>query len=243
MSSVVVDKLKTFDIYLEHERSKEIAITDLLNEEKCLSFLQKQMIEIKAPNLSVTASMLLKRYAYLVVSSTIYSMVEFNCAPYFPVDACGLTNERTLCIRPDICHWQEFNNMEREKWQEKVLYDLFALHITPVIEILLKVARVPSSILWENTAIRINRIYRNALKDNIDSVKTKRLNSDFNFLKSASGNLFGLKENPLQSYLKIGEELRLNPYRKTCCMYCKLEKDIEEISYCNDCPIKIALEK
>lgn len=238
MSSLFMNKLKDFDIYSEHERPKEVSITDLLNEEKCTSYLQKQMIEMKAPNLSVTASMLSKRYAYLVVSSTLYSMIEFNGAPFFPVKACGLTDKRTLCIRAEMCKWHELNSMERKQWRERVLYNLFALHITPVLEILKKISHVPSSILWENVAVRINSIYRKALENNFNSVKIERITSDFNFLKNAGGELFNLKENPLKHYLKIGEELTLHPNRKTCCMYYKLEDDVEGIGHCRVCPIK-----
>lgn len=241
MSTIMMNELRTFNIHLEYEKPQEIAITDLLNEEKCLAFLHKQMIEIKAPNLSVAASMLSKRYAYLVVSSTLYSMVEFNCALNLPVKACALSKERKLCIQAGMCNWQEVKNMEREQWRENVLRDLFSSHITPVLNILKKTSRVPSSILWENVAIRINSIYRKILAKEADPVKIERLNSDFNFLKNASGNLFNLKENPIKHYLKIGEELKLNPYRKTCCMYCKLEEDVEGIGYCGNCPFtKIA---
>jgi ferric iron reductase protein FhuF len=238
MSGIVMNELKTFDIYTEHEGPKGIAITDLLNEDKCLSFLQQQMIEIKAPNLSVTASMLSKRYAYLVVSSTLYSMVEFNCALHMPVKACALSKERKLCIQANMCKWQEIKSMDRELWRENVLLDLFASHITPVLEMLKKTSRIPSSILWENVAIRINSIYRKTLAKELDSVKIERLNSDFNFLKNASGDLFNLNENPIKQYLKIGDELKLNPCRKTCCLYHKLKVDVEGIGYCDNCPIK-----
>lgn len=236
MSSLVVDKLKAFDIYVEHERPKEIAITDLLDEEKCLSFLQKQMIEIKAQNISVTASMLSKRYAYLVVSSTLYSMVEFNGALNLPVTACTLTKERKLSIQAGMCIWQEAKSLDREQWRENVLRDLFSYHITPVLDILKKTSRISSSILWENVAIRINSIYRKTLARELDPVKIVRLKSDFHFLKNASGDMFNLKENPIKPYLKIGEELKLNPCRKTCCLYYKLEK--EGVVHCSNCPIK-----
>ncbi|WP_431309013.1 (2Fe-2S)-binding protein [Halalkalibacter lacteus] len=71
----------------------------------------------------------------------------------------------------------------------------------------------------------------------------ERLNSDFHFLKNASGSLFNLTENPIKHYLKIGEELKLNPCRQTCCMYYKIEKDVEGIDYCGNCPIKSKLTK
>ncbi|QBP39853.1 IucA/IucC family C-terminal-domain containing protein [Paenisporosarcina antarctica] len=242
MISMAMNELKNFDIYVEYENAKEITITDLLNEEKCLAFLQKQMIDIKAPNLAVAASMLSKRYAYLVVSSTLYSMVEFNCALNLPVKACALSKERTLCIQEGLCKWQELKGMEREQWRISLLQDLFSDHITPVLNILNKISRAPSSILWENVAIRINSIYRKTLAKELDPVKIKRLTSDFNFLKNASGKLFNLKSNPLKPFLKIGEEHTCNPYRRTCCMYNKLEKS-EGISYCGNCPVKLKQTK
>ncbi len=238
MISMAMNELKTFDILVEHDIPKEITITDLLNEEKCLSFLQKQMIEIKAPNIAVAASMLSKRYAFLVVSSTLYSMVEFNCALNLPIKACSLSKERSLCIQTGMCKWQEVESMEREQWREHVLRDLFSSHITPVINILRKTSRAPSSILWENIAIRINSIYRKTLVKELDPVKLERLNSDFNFLKNASGELFNLKNNPIKHFLKIGDELKLNPCRTTCCMYYKLDGNVEKPSYCGICPIK-----
>jgi ferric iron reductase protein FhuF len=122
MNSNVMNVLKAFDICIEeHEKNKEIAITDLLNEEKCWAFLQKQMVELKAPNISVAASMLSKRYAYFVVSSTLFSMVEFNAALNLPVKACALNKERKLCIEAGKCSWQEPKNVEREQWSENVL--------------------------------------------------------------------------------------------------------------------------
>lgn len=134
MSSMVMTKLKTFDIHIAHQKPKGITITDLLNEEKCLTFLQEQMIEIKAPNLVVAASMLSKRYAYLVVSSTLFSMIEFNCALKLPVKACTLSKERKLYIQLGMCQCQDVRRIGREEWRENVLRDLFSFHITPVLE-------------------------------------------------------------------------------------------------------------
>jgi ferric iron reductase protein FhuF len=238
MNSTVIKELKAFDIHLEHEKPKEIEIRDLLNEEKCLSFLQKQMIEIKAPNLSVAASMLSKRYAYLIVSPTLYSMVQFNYALNLPIKACSLSKDRKLCIQIDLCKFEDLKSLERDSWREHVLRCLFSSHITPILDILKKISLIPSSILWENVAIRVNSIYRKTLTKELDPIKIERLNSDFDFLKNASGDLFNLKENPINQYLKIGEELNLNPCRKTCCMYYRLEEDVEGITYCSNCPIK-----
>lgn len=238
VDTAVLNELKTFDIHFAHEHAEKIEISDLLDEGKCRLFLEKQMVEMKAPNLVVTASMLSKRYAHLVVSSTLYSMIEFNCALDLPVKACALSRERKLCIQADLCKWQKVETLGRVEWRETVLRELFSFHISPVLEALRKTTRLPTSIMWENVAIRINSIYRKMLAKNLDPVTRESIYSDFNFLKNASGELFGLQANPIQQYLKIGETLSLNPYRKTCCMYYKLKEDVEEIVFCSNCPIK-----
>lgn len=238
MKNAMLTELKTFDIHFSHEHDETIAISDLMDEGKCLSFLEKQMVDMKAPNLVVTASMLSKRYAHLVVSSTLYSMIEFNCALNFPVTACALSSERKLCVQADLCKWQKVETLGREEWRETILRELFSFHITPVLKALRKTTRLPSTIMWENVAIRINSIYRKMLTKKTDLVTRDSIYSDFDFLKNASGELFGLQSNPIQPYLKIGEDHTLNPYRKTCCMYYKLEEDVEGIGFCSNCPIK-----
>ncbi|WP_374717479.1 (2Fe-2S)-binding protein [Neobacillus sp.] len=41
----------------------------------------------------------------------------------------------------------------------------------------------------------------------------------------------------------MGEELKFNPFRKTCCMYYKLEKDFEGRGYCGNCPMNSKQKK
>lgn len=237
MSRTVLNELKTFNINFEYEKEEVIEISNLLDEEKCLSFLQKQMIMMKAPNLSVAASMFSKRYAHLVVSSTLYSMIEFNCALNLPLEACSLSIDRKLFVQLDMCKWKEKGITRREQWREDVLRQLFSFHITPILNTLNKISNIPSSILWENVAIRINSIYRKILDKDLDQEKFERVNSDFYFLKNSGGDLFNLNDNSIRKYLKIGEEFRLNPKRKTCCMYYKIEKETEGIGYCSNCPL------
>jgi ferric iron reductase protein FhuF len=140
-------------------------------------------------------------------------------------------------IQLDLCNLTEVSKSGRDQWREVVLKDLFSYHMTSVLDSLKKTAGIPSSILWENVAVRINSVYRKLEAKELDSVKTDWLRKDFTFLKNATGDLFGLKGNPIQGYLKIGEELLTNPNRQTCCMYHKLKEDPEGIGYCNNCPI------
>lgn len=243
MNISMIDALESFNIHLENEKPKDIDISDLLNEEKCRAFLQKIMIEIKSPNLSIAASMFSKRYAYFIAASTLYSMVQYNSALKLPIEACALSKERELCIKIKHCSWEETSDLGREKWRVNILRPLFSEHITPILTILQKTSRLSTSILWENIAIRINSVYRKLLSKDLEMVKINRLNSDFQFLINAQGDIFDLKENPIKNYLKIGEELELNPYRKTCCMYHQLAEDIEGIGYCGICPIRIKREQ
>ncbi|GLB60909.1 IucA/IucC family C-terminal-domain containing protein [Cytobacillus sp. NCCP-133] len=243
MNNTVSNKLRTFNIHLENEKAKDIDMSELLNEKTCRIFLQRLMKEIKAPNLSVAASMFSKRYAYLVVASNLYSMVEYNSALKLPIKACALSKERELCIQSKDWPWDEGSDSVREQWRENVLHSLFSEHITPIFNILQKTSRLSSAILWENVAIRINSIYRKLLSKDMEMVKIERLNSDFEFLKDAQGDLFNLKENPIRQFLKIGFEFEQNSSRRTCCMYYQLEEDIEGIGYCGICPMKSKLKR
>lgn len=238
MNNTVMTELKKFDIQLESETLQVTDIFDLLDDEKCVAFLQKQMEEIKAPTLSVAASLFSKRYAYLVVSSTLFSMGKYDCALVLPIQACGLNSERKLCIKADMCHWYRVESMPREQWCAHVIRSLFSNHLTPLFCALQRNARVPSKILWENVAVRINSIYRKTLAKETNLVKRQQLYNDFYFLKEAEGTLFGTEKNPIKDYLKIGEALKSDPYRKTCCLYFRLEEDLEGIGYCANCLIK-----
>lgn len=159
-----------------------------------------------------------------------------------PITACALSKERKLYIQEDMCKWLEVKSMERERWREIVLHDLFSSHITPILNSLKMTSRISLDILWENIAIRINSMYYRTLKEERDSDKIDKMNSDFTFLKNTSGELFHLKENPIKQYpikqyLKLGEDFKTNPYRKTCCMFYKLKENTEGILYCKACPI------
>lgn len=234
----MIDELKTFDIHTERPFSERVALSDLFDKEMCIAFLREQMVEIKAPNISVTASMLIKRYAHVVVSSTLYSMVTSNRALHLPLEACTLSKDRKLYIVIEKCGWQEGNNKPRDDWRKSVLTALFSTHMTPILQLMKKFSRIPSSILWENVAIRVNSVYRKTMAKDLTLIQVEHVKSDFHFLKHAPGEVFGLRENPISQYLKIGDELKLYPTRKTCCLYCKLEDDVEAIGYCSICPLK-----
>lgn len=222
---------------MKNDKSEDTKLTNIIDEEDSIIFLSSQMKELKAPSFSVAASMFSKRYAYLIVSSTLYSMAKYNYVLYFPLKACAFNKERNLIVLPSVSKWIELEDLGREQRRQYVINSLFSTLVIPIFHALEKTSGIPSSILWENVAVRINSIYRKMLKEELDPVVINRLLSDFYFLRDTDGHLFNLKENPINRYLKIGEELELNPNRKTCCMYHKLEEDIEGIGYCANCPI------
>lgn len=133
-------------------------------------------------------------------------------------------------------------DIAREQWREKVIRTLFSSHVTPMYNVLKESSRVPSTILWENVAVRINSVYEKLFAVERDSIQLHRLHSDFNFLKNAPGEVFQLRENPIRPYLKIGEEFQLHPARKTCCLFCKLKENDEGITHCANCPINVAVK-
>ncbi|WP_240377342.1 IucA/IucC family C-terminal-domain containing protein [Bacillus piscicola] len=239
MSSLALEELKTFHIEIKTDQSPGTTteLSDLLEEKQCFSFLEKQRIAFHAPSIPVAASMFSKRYAHLVVASTLYSMAVYNGAFHLPVKACSLSEDRKLCIRQELCPWEEARHLDREPWRKKVLGRLFMCHLTPIFHILEKNSRLPASILWENAATRMNSVYRKILTSKPGPVVEERLYNDFCFLKETDGTLFQLAENPLAPYLKIEENLEL-PQRKTCCLYYTLEKETEDLRFCRNCPTK-----
>lgn len=229
-------ELEEFSVFFDTDTREGIAAVDLTKEEACSSFLKQQMQLLQAPNIAEAASMISKRYAYLIATSTVYSMITYNQALSLPLHACSLSSSRSLFIQKEHCHWSN-GEQEREKWRERVLQQLFAEHLTPVLNTLNRVSRLPASILWENVVVRLHSVYRDVEKADPDPLQRERLIRDFAFLKSAPGSLFGLDQNPIAPYLKIGEERTANPYRKTCCLYYKLGENKQNGVYCRVCPL------
>ncbi|MEY8752780.1 IucA/IucC family C-terminal-domain containing protein [Alkalicoccobacillus gibsonii] len=202
----------------------------LVNEELCYAFLQSYMKKIQAPNIRITASLFMKQYARITIAAMLYQIGSKNRHVTLPLASCYFGEDRKLMVDVEQVSWNEWTSGTREEWLARSLQSFFTYHLTPVISMLQKTAKVSSPILWENVAVRINSYYRGLLKEGLSNEQLNLVKGDFSFLKQASGELFGLELNPLSSYLHLDTSFLT---RRTCCMYYLVGKR----EYCGVCPL------
>ncbi|TSB47371.1 IucA/IucC family C-terminal-domain containing protein [Alkalicoccobacillus porphyridii] len=225
-----MEQLKPFSILPCGAKAEGLPASHLLDEELCRSFLSQYMLDIKAPNQRVAASLFMKQYARITVAAALYHISLYNGFVSLPIERCLFSKDRTLHIQQDECEWIEWDCGDRETWLTEMLHPLFAEHLTPMILVLQRESKLPSKILWENVAVRINSFYRKMLTQELTPVESTQIKDDFHFLKEASGDLFQLKKNPLATFLHLETEACT---RRTCCMYYLMGKN----EYCGVCPL------
>ncbi|SFL80301.1 Ferric iron reductase protein FhuF, involved in iron transport [Gracilibacillus orientalis] len=230
-----MNDLQNFKI--EYHVMNGVPVKNLLQETTCRQFLQKQMKNWHAPHIVVAASMFAKRYAYMAVSSTLFSLVQHQTVCCLTVDKLLYGENHMLQIPLDEINLLQIKDENREKQYETLFSRLFAEQITPLFEVMQKVSKIKSSVLWENIAVRINSIYQKLLAQDLTDKQKKQVYQDFIYLKNANGAIFGLRENPIRDYLKIDQELEKRPCRVTCCLFHRLEKKNEDLTYCKVCPL------
>ncbi|MGP4074925.1 IucA/IucC family C-terminal-domain containing protein [Halobacillus sp. K22] len=203
-----------------------IPIQSLMEEAECIEFLNHQQQRIFAPNLKVTASMMMKKYAQVLPSQVLDSMLWEEKAKIIPLSSCTISNE--LEIEIDDSQVKRTDS-RKEAWEE-----LFAHHILPLLQAFHQVTNLPTFILWENVAVRINSYFRKAVERYPDEHQViGQLAEEFNQL---DGRYFHCAKHPMQSYLTDPNSLSEQKVRSTCCYFHKLEKT-KELTHCLVCPL------
>ncbi|MGE6629970.1 IucA/IucC family C-terminal-domain containing protein [Bacillus sp. NPDC077027] len=233
----VKKELLDFGIQLTDRPEEGRTLSHLFVEENGSKLLASEKAAMHAPNLVVAASMFSKRYAYLVVSSSLYMMTKYNGLYQFPPEACSFREDRKLSLDQTNCVLAMLEG-DRAEWRKEVVKSLFTESVTPLLHMLHRVSRLPYSILWENIAVRINSNYKSMMAEETDPLLKERIRDDYLFLKQADGDIFGWADNPFQASLNLDEALLQTGERKTCCMYYKLEKKAESLDYCLVCPLE-----
>ncbi len=220
--------------------------SDLLDREKCEIYLDGLAAQIGSPSRRVTASMLAKRYAYLVIVPVLYAMSVYNKGLQLTLDQCRLaapddneykaSNSKFPNLRIRELRVTEPEADKREEWRNQVVSELFGNHITPLFRSLSVFGRVPMPILWENAVVRIVPLYEDGLEDEDDPAVWQRYKDDFTFIsQTAQASLFGERRNPLTKFIIAAHEGVANepaPYmRQTCCFYYEMSPE-----YCRACP-------
>ncbi|MGG4143059.1 IucA/IucC family C-terminal-domain containing protein [Paenibacillus algorifonticola] len=231
----------------EQPATLSIIAQDLLDLEKCKSYLDRLASEIGAPTRRVAASMLAKRYAFLYVAPVLYAMTVYNKGLPLTLNNCRLASpdeseskvsgSKFPNLSMDGLEITEPEAGKRLEWREQMLRQLFAEHLSPLFRSLSVAGKVPLAILWENAFVRVAPLYEDGLEEaEGDPSVIQRLHDDFEFMtETAPAALFGERRNPLAKFAKptkagmAGE--MLTSIRQTCCFYYEMSSE-----YCRACP-------
>ncbi|WP_284036266.1 IucA/IucC family C-terminal-domain containing protein [Neobacillus sp. 114] len=215
--------------------------SNVLDEAFLKKFMANLSSRIGASSEKVAASIFIKRYAFLAVIA-LYAMTAWSKKINVSLDgvtmesASGEGNWLPSFSFKDITV-QEWNGaVARSEWRKRVIRDLFAKNIYPIIAFFEKTFGISRFILWENIAVYVFWVYESELTEHENALE------DFTFLIfEANGSLFGrYKQNPLQKYYaeksyleEWSEEVRI---RKTCCFTYQLEGSSKR---CKTCPCNL----
>ncbi|MFE8702299.1 IucA/IucC family C-terminal-domain containing protein [Cytobacillus sp. FJAT-54145] len=219
-----------------------IELVELLKDEQSLlNYMEELSKVIGSPNLKVTASIFVKRYAFLAVIY-LYSMTKWNKSLDISIDRISLQTKE------DDEHWlpsfyfkkAEVEAMmgERNEWRDRCLQNLFSNHLSIVLSALSLHTKQSKLIMWENIAIYIFWLYESVFTQVDDDELKNRASEDFHYIMNeAPGCLFGkYHNNPLKrhfhqkSYVEhLQEEVRV---RTSCCFSYMLEGSSDKCKIC-----------
>lgn len=204
-------------------------VPKLMNPKTCQAYLMQIAEKFNTNSLVVTASQFAKRYSFLLVIPTLYTMSVYNKGLRINPENCyiqSLDENHTWLPRLALVDWGVTRPPDdRGLWREQLLKQLFAENITKMWTVLYKCTGIKTAILWENTAIYIHWLYTQVLQQ---AEINEQIEDDYRFLlHQANAAIFGESFQPLQKFASK------DGVRKTCCLYylTNQEKDI-----CKGCP-------
>jgi len=219
----------------------------LLEVDRCRSILDELGPVIGSPSRAVTASLLGKRIAFLVVSPSLYAMSMFDEGLDLRLDNCvtDYTHRegawRSRLILKSLA--TERSGIEgRDTWRARIVEGIFAGHLSALWGTLQAASGIAPRILWENTAVRVYSLYERRIARLDSSSQRDQAMADFRYLtQDALPGVFGQTENPLARYFfeprrigLAGQSTKAIRVRKTCCLYFMATKPAE---YCSTCPL------
>ncbi len=239
-----LNQLKNYRFTLEkvHEESDlSITLHELLQKNQLRPFLSRVSEHIQSPNIKVTASMFIKRYAFLA-AIYLYAMTAFNKRFHIDLEDMHLQTDEQDPIWLPTFYFSKWSLSEpsgdREQWRDEAIADFFSSIITPVVESVKTESRQSKLVLWENISIYIFWLYESVLSEYEDEEVRKRSKEDLHFIaQQAPGSLFGsYHENPIKRHFHekryipdLGEEVRV---RTTCCFFYALTGTTDRCKIC-----------
>lgn len=220
-----------------------ITIDQLFQHEQCEQYLTWLARHIGAPSLHIAGSMLIKRYAFLLIAPVMYAMTYYNRGVWMNGSSLQLI---TIKAEPDYPR-SPFPDLQlprqqlqvtvpepynRERWRAEVIRELFEQHLSPLMRAVAAVSPISIATLWENVMVRIAPLY--ADDEAADPELLERIKDDFSFIVSqASGELYGMRKNPFTVFTQRTDDktIEAKPKRLTCCLYYLMAPE-----YCRKCP-------
>lgn len=227
--------------------ARSLLASALLDDDACREMLTKIMPLIGAPDLAISASLFIKRQAFLTTGNVLYAMSVFDKGLILPPSECRLEYAHDQGLWTSSLPANPIESMAptigREAWREKIVGALFKDLLAPILESLSRVSTIPMQILWENVAVRVYSLYQGRM-DDLDPQQEQRRQQDYLWLlEQADPAVFGLPWNPLKRFnrpLKQTANGKNVRFRRTCCFYYKAVNGTE---YCHNCPLLIGKEK
>lgn len=221
----------------------------LLDDALCLETLRNIMPELGAPNLKVTASLVIKRIAFIALAPVLYAMSGFdkgldasieNSVFEYPLDN-RIWQSKMPLKTTAVSVWKDSDKEDRNAWRKEILNKAFSGHLTLLVEQFYRLTKVSRRILWENVAVRVFSIYEQRILVNVAEEMRSKAQADYAYLLDKSTTaLFGLNENPLTVFYQDKQLTALseNPVRvrRTCCFYYQAT---EPPVYCGSCPLPL----
>ncbi|WP_413376433.1 (2Fe-2S)-binding protein [Paenibacillus taichungensis] len=218
---------------------RTIALSELHDEAACRKYIRWFQEYIDAPDMKVAASMLAKRIGYLWTAPLVIAMtfhhqhVTFqleNSFLYHPTLSANEGGTRFPFLAVNGLRAEPLSE-DREFSREKVVEEMFAVQLTPLLKMLAAIAPLSMSILWENIMVRIGPLY--TLEAEEAERESEHIQADFSYLtQGAPGHVFGVKRNPLTRFTDHKDNIPVaKSERITCCFYYQMSGE-----YCRKCP-------
>ncbi|WP_025683595.1 IucA/IucC family C-terminal-domain containing protein [Paenibacillus maysiensis] len=237
----------------------DLPAVDLLDATQCAMYLDRLAGLHDFSSRKVTASVLAKRYGFLIVSPALYAMSVYNKMLEVEIADCVIQSAFVkdtwlprLYLNRLLVTECDSGQEQRHAWRDHVIRHVFAEHLAPVWRSVSAVASIPRTVLWENTAIYVYALYENCIRQELNNGDRLRTEEDFKYLTcEAPAHLFGEQQNPLARYFgsprteRVGipvtpsvtaaptAAVKAVRVRKTCCYFYQMK---EKGSYCPTCP-------
>ncbi|WP_051680547.1 ferric iron reductase [Vibrio rhizosphaerae] len=224
----------------------------LLNDDTCLDVLKQIQPEIGAPDLKVTASLVIKRIAFLTLAPMLYAMSCYNKGLDVSIENCifeyPLENRLWRSNMP-LKHIQvslpsdfpsPIQSPERDTWRQRLLTQALQGNLSLLVSQFHRLTRVPQAVLWENVAVRIFGIYERRIMPSLCHNQQMTLaQADLSYLLNQSTTeIYNTPTNPIARYYadKSIPDHQSEPVRirRTCCYYYKAT---EPKIFCGNCPL------